>query len=199
VIDRRKPVVYLGRRGEKIVSLPAINKRKGAYSMQATKKCGWMLGAAVGLVMAVASGARADDIVGVAAKSGHFKTLVAAIKAADLVQTLQGAGPFTVFAPTDAAFAKLPKGTVAKLLQPENKAQLAAILTYHVVSGKVLAADVMKLSSGTAVATVNGARVTVTRKGHQVRINNARLVQTDIEADNGVIHVIDRVLLPPAQ
>jgi uncharacterized surface protein with fasciclin (FAS1) repeats len=182
-----------------MVTLPAIDKQKGAFSMQATKKCSWLLGATVGLMMAVASGVQADDIVGVAAKSGQFKTLVAAVKAAGLVSTLQGPGPFTVFAPTDAAFAKLPKDTVATLLKPENRKQLIAVLTYHVVSSRVLAADVMKLDSGTAVATVNGAKVTVGRKGHAVRINNARLVQTDIEADNGVIHVIDRVLLPPAK
>jgi uncharacterized surface protein with fasciclin (FAS1) repeats len=139
------------------------------------------------------------DIVDTAVAAGDFTTLVKAIQAAGLEDTLRGEGPFTVFAPTDAAFAKLPKGTVATLLKPENKKQLIAVLTYHVVSGRVLAADVMKLDSGTAVATVNGAKVTVGRKGHAVRINNARLVQTDIEADNGVIHVIDRVLLPPAK
>lgn len=131
-------------------------------------------------------------IVDVAAGNPDFSTLVAAVKAAGLVDTLSSKGPFTVFAPTNAAFAKLPAGTVESLLLPENKAKLSAILTYHVVSGKVLAADVVKLKSA---KTVNGKSVTInTSKG--VKVNNANVTATDIKASNGVIHVIDTVLLP---
>ncbi|MCH2203048.1 MAG: fasciclin domain-containing protein [Fuerstiella sp.] len=138
------------------------------------------------------SAARAD-IVDAAVEAGSFKTLVAAVKAAGLVETLKGPGPFTVFAPTDEAFAKLPEGTVANLLKPENKDQLAEILTYHVVPGKVLASDVVKICSA---KTVNGksARVTVSDAG--VMIDRANVVATDIETSNGVIHVIDSVMLP---
>ncbi len=139
------------------------------------------------------SGAKAADIVDTAVAAGSFKTLVAAVKAADLVGTLKGPGPFTVFAPTDAAFKKLPKGTLASLLKPENKAKLVKILTYHVVPGKVMAADLKGRT--TAVATVEGSQVHVNGK-HGVRVNNAHVVKADIIADNGVIHVIDKVLLP---
>jgi uncharacterized surface protein with fasciclin (FAS1) repeats len=133
-----------------------------------------------------------QTIVDVAAGNPDFSTLVAAVKAAGLVDTLSSKGPFTVFAPTNAAFAKLPAGTVESLLLPENKAKLSAILTYHVVSGKVLAADVVKLKSA---KTVNGKSVTInTSKG--VKVNNANVTATDIAASNGVIHVIDTVLLP---
>jgi uncharacterized surface protein with fasciclin (FAS1) repeats len=133
------------------------------------------------------------DIVDTAVAAGSFNTLAAALKAADLVDTLKGPGPFTVFAPTDAAFAKLPAGTLESLLKPENKAKLAGILTYHVVSGKVMAADVVKLTSA---KTVNGQAVTVAVKDGKVRVNDANVVKTDIAASNGVIHVIDTVLLP---
>jgi len=143
------------------------------------------------------SRAKADDIVDVAAAAPNFKTLVAAVKAAGLVDTLKGDGPFTVFAPTDAAFAKLPKGTVESLLKPENKAKLVAILTYHVVKGKVMAADVMKLKSGTQVATVEGKSIVIKHGKAGVMVNNARVIKTDIEASNGVIHVIDTVIMPP--
>lgn len=139
-----------------------------------------------------------SDIVDTAAGAPNFKTLVAAVKAAGLVDTLKGAGPFTVFAPTDAAFDKLEKskpGTIASLLKPENKAKLVAILTYHVVPGKVTAADVLGLKNGAKVKTVNGESVTVHNK-HGVRVNNAHVIKTDIECSNGVIHVIDTVLLP---
>jgi len=133
-----------------------------------------------------------QTIVDVAAGNPDFSTLVAAVKAAGLVGTLSGKGPFTLFAPTNAAFAKLPAGTVESLLLPENKAKLTAILTYHVVSGKVLAAKVVKLKSA---KTVNGKAVTInTKKG--VKINNANVTATDIKASNGVIHVIDTVLIP---
>ncbi len=134
------------------------------------------------------------DIVDTAIADGRFKTLVAAVKAAGLVDTLKGKGPFTVFAPTDEAFAKLPAGTLETLLKPENKAQLAAILTYHVVAGRVMAADVVKL---TTANTVNGKPITIKVDGGKVYINDAQVIITDILTSNGVIHVIDSVILPP--
>jgi transforming growth factor-beta-induced protein len=134
------------------------------------------------------------DIVDIAVKSGSFNTLVAAVKAAGLVETLKGKGPYTVFAPTDEAFAKLPAGTVETLLKPENRKKLQDILTYHVVSGRVAAADVVNLS---AADTVLGESVTIAVKKDKVMINNSQVVKTDIEASNGLIHVIDTVLLPP--
>ena len=133
------------------------------------------------------------DIVDTAVAAGQFETLAAALGAADLVDTLKGEGPFTVFAPTDEAFAKLPAGTVETLLKPENRDQLVAILTYHVVAGKVKAADVVKLSEAT---TVNGAKVAITVADGGVRVNDANVIATDIKASNGVIHVIDTVILP---
>jgi transforming growth factor-beta-induced protein len=139
--------------------------------------------------------AAAADIVDTAVSAGSFKTLVAAVKAAGLVETLKGKGPFTVFAPTDEAFAKLPAGTIDSLLKPENKAKLAAILTYHVVPGKVMAADVVKVTSA---KTVQGAAIAVKVAGGKVMLNgNSQVVKTDIGTDNGVIHVIDTVILPP--
>jgi len=132
------------------------------------------------------------DIVDTAVSADGFETLVAAVQAADLVETLKGDGPFTVFAPTDAAFAALPEGTVESLLQPENKDQLVSILTYHVVPGKVMSGD---LSDGMMAATVNGADVTIGTVGG-VTVNGANVVSADIEASNGVIHVIDAVILP---
>lgn len=137
----------------------------------------------------------APTIVDVAVGNPDFSTLVTALKAAGLVGTLQGAGPFTVFAPTNAAFAKLPAGTVENLLKPENKAQLTAILTYHVVPGKVLAADVVKLSSA---KTVQGGEVRISTAGGGVKVNDATVTATDIAGSNGVIHVIDTVILPPS-
>jgi uncharacterized surface protein with fasciclin (FAS1) repeats len=134
-----------------------------------------------------------NDIVDTAVRAGSFKTLVAAVKAAGLVDTLKSEGPFTVFAPTDDAFAKLPKGTVANLLKPENKDQLIAILTYHVVAGKVLASDVVKISSA---KTVNGKSALVKVSDAGVMIDSAKVIATDIETSNGVIHVIDSVILP---
>jgi len=134
------------------------------------------------------------DVVATAQAAGTFNTLIAALTAGDLVTTLKGTGPFTVLAPTDAAFAKLPTGTVDTLLQPENKAMLQSVLTYHVVAGKVMAADIVKLTSAN---TLQGAAVTITVTGTMVKVNDATVVQTDIEASNGVIHVIDAVLLPP--
>lgn len=133
------------------------------------------------------------DIVSTAVSAGSFKTLAAALGAADLVSTLQGTGPFTVFAPTDDAFAKLPEGAIEELLLPENKGKLAAVLTYHVVAGKVTAADVMKMTSA---GTVQGSAVNVAVKDGVVHINDATVVTADIHCDNGVIHVIDTVLMP---
>lgn len=137
--------------------------------------------------------AASADIVDTAVAAGSFKTLAAALQAAGLVDTLKGDGPFTVFAPTDAAFAKLPKGTVENLLKPENKAKLTAILTYHVVSGKVTASDVVKLTSA---KTLQGQSAKVTVKGGAVMIDAANVVKTDIATSNGVIHVIDTVIMP---
>lgn len=136
---------------------------------------------------------KASDIVDTAVSAGSFKTLVAAVKAAGLVETLKGEGPFTVFAPTDEAFAKLPKGTVEGLLKPENKDKLVAILTYHVVAGKVTAADVVKLESA---KTVQGQSVAIKVADGKVSVDNANVVKTDIGCSNGVIHVIDSVILP---
>jgi len=135
------------------------------------------------------------DIVDTAVAAGSFTKLAAALQAADLVTTLKGTGPFTVFAPTDAAFAKLPAGTLDTLLKPENKATLQALLEYHVVAGKVLAADVVKLTKAT---TLQGSDVTITVSGSTVKINDATVTMTDVLASNGVIHVIDTVLMPPA-
>jgi len=137
------------------------------------------------------SAASSADIVDTAVKAGSFKTLATALTAAGLVDTLKGKGPFTVFAPTDEAFAKLPKGTVEALLQDKDK--LTKILTYHVVAGKVLAADVVKLKSAT---TVNGASVTINASKGGVKVDNANVTKTDIPCANGVIHVIDTVLIP---
>ncbi len=137
-------------------------------------------------------------IVENAVNSPDHTTLVAAVKAAGLADTLGGKGPFTVFAPTNEAFDKLPEGTVEELLKPENKEKLAAILTYHVVPSKVLAADVMKLD-GKAVKTVQGGTVPISVAGKTVMIGKAKVVKADIESSNGVIHVIDTVLMPPAR
>lgn len=138
-------------------------------------------------------GAAEKDIVTTAIEAGSFKTLTAAVTAAGLVETLQGEGPFTVFAPTDDAFAKLPDGTVESLLKPENKDQLISILTYHVAPGNVLAADVVKLSGA---VSVNGQRVDIKVDGGTVMVDQATVLKTDIECSNGVIHVIDAVILP---
>ncbi len=135
----------------------------------------------------------AKDIVDTAVGAGNFTTLAAALTAAGLVETLKGEGPFTVFAPTDAAFAALPAGTVEDLLKPENKDKLVAVLTYHVVAGKVMSGD---LTEGMKAATVNGAEVTITLDGG-AKVNGAVISAADIEASNGVIHVIDSVILPP--
>ncbi len=150
---------------------------------------------AVMLLTAWLPGASSKTIVDIAAADDRFTTLVAAVKAAGLVETLSGKGPFTVFAPTDDAFAKLPKGTLEELLKPENKQKLADILLYHVVPAKVMAADVVKM---TDAKTALGKNVMIKVDGSKVFINDAQVVITDIEASNGVIHVIDTVILPPA-
>ena len=134
----------------------------------------------------------AKDLVDTAVAAGSFKTLAAALKAGELIDALKGKGPFTVFAPTDEAFAKLPAGTVENLLKPENRAQLVAVLKYHVVAGNVLSGDVVKLKSAT---TLNGKTVNIDATSG-VKINDANVVKADIAASNGVIHVVDSVLLP---
>jgi uncharacterized surface protein with fasciclin (FAS1) repeats len=139
-----------------------------------------------------------DDIPTVAVKAGQFKTLVKALEAAELVDALKGKGPFTVFAPTDSAFDKLPKGTLDELLQPENKEKLRSILLYHVVPGKYLSSDVRKLKSGTQVETLlKGKKVTITKKRKDIFVDGAKVIKADVMASNGVIHVIDKVILPP--
>jgi uncharacterized surface protein with fasciclin (FAS1) repeats len=151
------------------------------------------------LILAAPALALADDrkdIVDTAVAAEKFKTLVAAVKAAGLVETLKGEGPFTVLAPTDEAFAKLPEGTLESLLKPENKEKLVAILKYHVIPAKAMAADVVKLD-GQSVKTVEGKSAKVEVKDGHVMINGAKVIKTDIECSNGVIHVIDTVLLPP--
>ena len=159
---------------------------------------GLRMAAAAVAIIAVASGAQARsaerNIVDTAVSAGQFKTLATALGAAGLVETLKGPGPFTVFAPTDAAFAKLPAGTVETLLKPENKDRLAAVLTYHVVPGKVMAADVVKVKEA---RTVNGKPLNIKVSGSTVMINDAKVVTADVAASNGVIHVVDSVILPP--
>jgi len=138
------------------------------------------------------------DIVDTAVSAGAFRTLAAALGAAGLVDTMKSAGPFTVFAPTDAAFAKLPAGTVEELIKPENKAKLTDILTYHVVSGKVMASTVVTMD-GAKVPTVNGAKITIKVGKDGVMVDGAKVTTTDIECSNGVIHIIDSVILPAAK
>jgi uncharacterized surface protein with fasciclin (FAS1) repeats len=133
------------------------------------------------------------DLVDMAIETGSFETLVTAVKAAGLTETLKGEGPFTVFAPTDAAFAKLPSGTLEELLKPENKPKLQSILGYHVVPGKVMAAEVVKL---TFAKTANGQSLAIATQDGAVMVNNAKVIKTDVAATNGVIHVIDTVVLP---
>ena len=148
------------------------------------------------MTTATAAHAQTKDIVDTAVGAGKFNTLVAAVKAAGLVETLKGAGPFTVFAPTDEAFGKLPKGTVEDLLKPENKAKLVSILTYHVVSGKVMSKD---LAGKTMKAkSVQGAEISIDAT-KDVMIDKAKVVTADIEASNGVIHIIDAVIIPPTK
>jgi uncharacterized surface protein with fasciclin (FAS1) repeats len=153
-----------------------------------------LLAAAIGLAGGAGAQAAEKDIVDTAVDAGQFQTLAAALEAAGLVETLKGAGPFTVFAPTDEAFAKLPAGTVETLLEPENKDRLTAILTYHVVPGKVMSQDVAGIDEA---KTVSGKMIDVEADGSAVKVNDATVTQADIAATNGVIHVIDAVILPP--
>ena len=154
------------------------------------------LAVAVTMGMASTVTAQSKDIVETAVAAGSFKTLAKALQAADLVTTLKGAGPFTVFAPTDEAFAKLPAGTLEDLLKPENKAKLQRILTYHVVPGKVMASDVVKMQSAKAVS---GDTLSIASRDGSVTVDKAHVVKTDIAASNGVIHVIDTVILPQSK
>jgi len=155
--------------------------------------------AATALAFAAPAPARAADIVQTAIKAGQFKTLVAALKAAGLVATLKGHGPFTVFAPTDAAFAKLPHGTVAMLLKPANKSKLVKILTYHVIAGAAVSAkQAMAMTSPTSPPTVEGATLQIKTVHGKVMVNNATVVKADVKASNGVIHAINTVLMPPS-
>ncbi len=161
--------------------------------MTCFSKSGAIVASFVLAIAAVGNSAAAKDIVDTAVDAGSFKTLAAALNAADLVGALKGDGPFTVFAPTDEAFAKLPKGTVETLLKPENKQQLIDVLTFHVVPGKVLAADVVKLSGA---KSLNGQQINIQVDSGKVMVDNATVVKTDIDCSNGVIHVIDQVILP---
>ncbi|MBN2211402.1 MAG: fasciclin domain-containing protein [Sedimentisphaerales bacterium] len=169
----------------------STNKTRILVFVQAVLMAVWLVGCQNG--HRAACTAAKQDIVDTAVQAGSFNTLVTAIKAADLVDALKGPGPFTVFAPTDEAFAKLPSGTVDSLLRPENKDKLADILKYHVVSGKVLAKDVTGLHSAT---TLLGKDLKIRTSGNGVMINDAKVVQTDIMCKNGVIHVVDTVILP---
>jgi len=146
-----------------------------------------------GMTICVQQNSRIMNIVETAVANGSFNTLVAAVKAAGLVETLSGTGPFTVFAPVDAAFDALPAGTVDTLVKPENKAQLTGILTYHVVAGKVMSSD---LTDGMTATTVNGQTVTFKLTGGKVMVNDAEVIIADVDTDNGVIHAINAVLMP---
>ncbi len=154
------------------------------------------LGLVVAMFAANVTYAQKSDIVTLAVGNENLSTLVAAVKAAGLVETLQGDGPFTVFAPTNEAFAALPEGTLDNLLKPENKDQLTAILTYHVVGAKVLSTD---LKNGQKAETVNGASINVKLAGGKAMINDATVAAADVMASNGVVHVIDKVILPPSK
>jgi uncharacterized surface protein with fasciclin (FAS1) repeats len=166
-----------------VLAVPHLAEGAGRWRMVSNNHCS----------SSAEHSAQPADLVDTAVGAGQFKTLAAALKAAGLIDTLKGEGPFTVFAPTDAAFAKLPKGTVENLLKPENRAQLTAILTYHVVPGKVMAADVVKLSKA---KTVQGSEARIQVQDGKVLVDKAQVVKTDIPASNGVIHVIDSVILP---
>ena len=180
----------------KAVERSSLEKTSDDSNTDSMMKSLFALGAVACAALSLAApAARAQDIVDVASKDPQFSTLVAAVKAAGLVDTLKGAGPFTVFAPTNSAFKKLPAGTVEKLLKPENKAMLVSILTYHVLPGKVGAADVKALKGVTKIRTVEGATVSINPKS--LTVNKAKIIKADVEASNGVIHVIDSVIMPP--
>ena len=175
---------------------PNSNKKYEVYMKSATLSLVILISVALfGFTGSVdtANKAGEKDIVSLAAETEALSTLVTAVKAADLVETLKGKGPFTVFAPTNDAFAKLPEGTLESLLKPENKEKLVRILTYHVVPGKVMSTD---LSDGMKAKTVEGSEVKI-KVGKSVQVNNAKVVTADINASNGVVHVIDTVILPP--
>ena len=157
---------------------------------------GVLTAAVVGGVGVTVQARQQKDIVETAVAAGSFTTLAKALQAADLVGTLKGKGPFTVFAPTDAAFAKLPAGTLESLLKPENKAKLAKILTYHVVPGSVSSSQVAKMTSAKAVS---GDSITIKAENGSVTVNDAKVTSADIAASNGIIHVIDTVIMPPAK
>ena len=162
------------------------------------KKFAFALALLVALPLSVNAEDDPKDIVDTAVGAKKFTTLVAAVKAAGLVETLKGKGPFTVFAPLDSAFAKLPEGTVATLVKPESKKTLTGILTYHVVAGKVMAADAIKVAKGDGKAkTVQGSEIKITLKDGSVYVNGAKVVTADIKCSNGVIHIIDTVIMPP--
>jgi uncharacterized surface protein with fasciclin (FAS1) repeats len=163
-------------------------KRKGIILLAATA-----LAIGLGASLLTAGGQQKKDIVETAVAAGQFNTLVKALEAANLVDTLKGAGPFTVFAPTDEAFSKLPPGTLEDLLKPENKQKLTSILTYHVVSGKVMMEQAMKLSSA---KTLNGQDLTLRSENGKLMVNDATVTQPDIQCSNGLIHVINQVLMP---
>jgi uncharacterized surface protein with fasciclin (FAS1) repeats len=178
---------------------PSGSSREERQNMLRKNVFGLVMAGALALAVGAGSlvvRAHEKDIVDTAVAAGSFKTLTAALKAAGLVDTLKGKGPFTVFAPTDEAFAKLPAGTVENLLKPENKAQLTAILTYHVVPGAVMASQVTQLKEA---KTVNGQSVKISTMGGSVMVDKATVVKADIKTSNGVIHVIDTVLLPAAK
>jgi uncharacterized surface protein with fasciclin (FAS1) repeats len=175
-----------------VLEQTALNTRSGKEMLKRFA-FGTITALALTLVAPATTAAQTKDIVDTAVAAGSFKTLAKALEAADLITTLKGAGPFTVFAPTDEAFAKLPAGTVEMLLKPENKAKLRRILTYHVVAGKVMAADVTKMSSAKAVS---GDTLTIAAHDGMVMADKSRIVKTDIAASNGVIHVIDTVMMP---
>ena len=172
--------------------LPALLITKGTPDMIRRTFLAATAVATVALAAPAFAGGMKKDIVDTAVDAGSFGTLVAAVQAAGLVETLKGDGPFTVFAPTDEAFAALPEGTVESLLLPENKDQLTAILTYHVVPGKVMSGD---LTNNMMAATVEGSEVTIMTEGG-VMVDEASVVTADIETSNGVIHVIDKVIIP---
>lgn len=171
----------------------SVRRHKGEMKDMRTLTTALLTLALAASVFADDHGPKKADIVDTAVAAGSFKTLAAALQAADLVTTLKGDGPFTVFAPTDAAFAKLPAGTVETLLKPENKAKLQSILTYHVVAGSYPASKVVKMNSA---KTVNGQMVSIDAGKSGVKVAGANVVQTDIKTSNGVIHVIDSVMLP---
>lgn len=163
--------------------------------MKRTKMTTGLIAMVFTLLVSSSVFAQKKDIVELAVGNDNLSTLVAAVKAAGLVETLQGNGPYTVFAPTNEAFAKLPEGTVEMLLKPENKDKLVAVLTYHVVSGKVLSTD---LKNNMKAATVQGSKATIKLNKGKAKVDNATVVAADVLASNGVVHVIDEVILPPS-